>query len=270
MIDIDNPITYPIEIQEWIISHKPYFLTKIPLNSYEHEYEIIHKLYDMHIEEQEFIQNYIQLNKETEFTMWHNARIENKESYFKNGILSFNGDIQQAQDRVSQLLKKFGINAQDRLILLDKIKSYWQRDGNNRTNAVHFFLSKSQIHDPQLMEFSINLGGECVRWGMESINPELYRQEPYKRLWICGTPCSIKFKSKLKDICCYSQEHIVREIAYYFIINCIYNLHYIPSDTGQRIGNVPPEDILYIKEIKNFIEEQEKFEEYQNFYDELK
>ena len=84
MIDIDNPITYPIEIQEWIINHKPYFLTKIPLNSYEHEYEIIHKLYDMHIEEQEFIQNYIQLNKETEFTMWHNARIENKEIYFKN------------------------------------------------------------------------------------------------------------------------------------------------------------------------------------------
>jgi hypothetical protein len=97
MIDIDNLVTYPIDIKEWIITIKPYFLKKISLNSYKHDYEIIHQLHDMRIEEQEFIQNYIQLNRETEFTMWHNARVYSKESYFKNGILSFNGDIQQAQ-----------------------------------------------------------------------------------------------------------------------------------------------------------------------------
>lgn len=168
MIDIDNPVTYPIDIKEWIITMKPYFLKKIPLNSYEHDYEIVHQLYDMRIEEQEFIQKYIQLNRETEFTMWHNARVDSKESYLKNGILSFNGDIQQAQDRISKVLEKAGINIQERLILLDKIKYYWKRDGNTRTNAVHFFLSRSQIHDPQLMEFSANLGGECVRWGLHS------------------------------------------------------------------------------------------------------
>lgn len=270
MIDIDNPVTYPIDIKEWIITMKPYFLKKIPLNSYEHDYEIIHQLNDMRIEEQEFIQNYIQLNRETEFTMWHNARVDSKESYLKNGILSFNGDIQQAQDRISKVLEKAGINIQERLILLDKIKYFWKRDGNTRTNAVHFFLSRSQIHDPQLMEFSTNLGGECVRWGLHSINPKLYRQEPYKRLWICGVPCSIKFKSKLKYLYRSAQEHIVREIAYYFIMDCIYNLSYVPEDTGHRIGNVPAEDILCIEEIQNFIEEQEVFEEYQNFYDELK
>lgn len=83
-------------------------------------------------------------------------------------------------------------------------------------------------------------------------------------------PCSIKFKSKLKYLYRSAQEHIVREIAYYFIMDCIYNLSYVPEDTGHRIGNVPAEDILCIEEIQNFIEEQEVFEEYQNFYDELK
>lgn len=270
MIDLDNPLTYPFDIKEWVINMKSYFLQKIPFNSYEHDYEIIHQLWDMHIEEQPFIQNYIQHNSNTEFTMWHNTRIEKKESYLENGILSFGGDIQQAQERIAKLLERIGINDPDKSILLDKIKYFWKRDGDTRTNAVHFFLSKSQIHDPQLMEFSSNLGGECVRWGMCSISSELYRQEPYKRLWICGTPCSIKFKSKLKDIDLFSQEHIVREIAYYFVMNCIYNLPYIPEDTGHRIGNVPAEDILCIEEIQNFIEEQEVFEEYQNFYDELK
>lgn len=268
MVDLDDFETYPVDIKEWVITKKPYFLNKIPFNSYEYDYEIIHQLWDLHIEEMSYIQEFIQKNTETEFTMWHNTRIDERDSFLKNGILSFDGNFVTAEARTEKLLDKIGLDNKAKLSLIEKIKIYWKRDGDTRTNSVHYFLTKGQIHDPKLMEFASNLGGECIRWGISSISSNLYRQEPYKRLWICGTPCSIKFRSKLKNVSRLSQEHIVREIAYYFIMNEIYQFPYIPEDTGWVIGNVPAEDILEIKEISNFIKEQERFEDYQNFYGE--
>lgn len=82
-----------------------------------------------------------------------------------------------------------------------------------------------------------------------------------------GMPCSIEFKSKLKNIYKYSQENIIREIVYYFVMKEIYDLPHIPKDSEFTLGDVPPSNILRIEEIPNFIEEQEKNDKYLHFYD---
>lgn len=52
----------------------------------------------------------------------------------------------------------------------------------------------------QINVFALNLGGETLRWVLAKIDNELYRKEPYKRLWILDTPSIIKFKVKLCNI----------------------------------------------------------------------
>lgn len=78
MIDLDNISTYPLEIEEWVLKNKKWFLEKIPFDSYNYVYKIIYQLYDLRIEEKCYIQEYIQRNREIEFTMWHNTRIYDK------------------------------------------------------------------------------------------------------------------------------------------------------------------------------------------------
>ena len=47
--------------------------------------------------------------------------------------------------------------------------------------------------------------------------------------------------------------------------NTSYNIEF----TGKTNGPIPPEDIIGIEEIKNFIKIQEKYPDFQHFYEEL-
>lgn len=67
----------------------------------------------------------------------------------------------------------------------------------------------------------------------------------------------------------HSRTLLIVEILKYFIVTTIYKLPYEFDFTGMTIGSVPPENILSIEEIENFIEIHEKYEG-MGFYDELK
>ena len=72
---------------------------------------------------------------------------------------------------------------------------------NNPKQIGTFFIDKSQVYkNDQLNYFAVNLGGEILRWSLKAMDRDLYKEEPYKRLWIMGTPCVITFKVKLDDI----------------------------------------------------------------------
>lgn len=116
--------------------------------------------------------------------------------------------------------------------------------------------------------FATNLGGEIVRWSIENIDKNLHKKEPYKRLWILGKPCIIKFKCKLSQMRERSRTDVIVEILKYFIVTKMYKYPYEFDFTGMTIGSVPSENILSIEEIENFIEIHEKYEV--GFYDELK
>lgn len=50
---------------------------------------------------------------------------------------------------------------------------------------MHFQGDKKTIYkDVNASIFATNLGGEIVRWSIENIDNDLYKKEPYKRLWI--------------------------------------------------------------------------------------
>jgi hypothetical protein len=266
MIDLDDNKTYPQEIKAWVLQMKEYFMKQISTDSYKEDYEVEHKLWDMRIEEMEFVQDYLEANKETEVAVWHNTRILNEDEFREEGIRTFGGDIEYAKERVKKVIEPLLLSTEKQEELIKSIMPLWERDKESRTKAVHFFYSMKQIHNPQLMEFASNLGGECVRWGLESIDAKMYRQEPYKRLWIWGRPCSVKFKVIFDNIDRRSREHIVRGIIIYYVMTEIYGLGNTIEDTGATICDIAPKDIIRIDQISNFELEQGRFEAYQNFY----
>lgn len=266
MIDFDMTDTYPEEIRQWVIEKKNYFLSKVPYGSYEFDYEIEHVLCDIWFDDFPDIKKFISDNQETEFTAWHNARVYDKESYLNNGIQSFGGDIEEARRRESEILDIIGLGQVEKKQLLDKMEVYWKRDKETRTNRVHFYLSDVQKNDAQLLEFASNLGGEILRWSLSAIDETLYRKEPYKKLWLLGKPCRIKFKYKLKELPYLEQVQIIKNIIIYFALKEVYGFECIPEDTGSKIGNVSPNNILKIDEVPDFVERLEVYEEYKDFY----
>ena len=99
---------------------------------------------------------------------------------------------------------------------------------------------------------------------------ELYKEEPYKRLWIMGTPSVITFKVKLGDIHEIYLNSLIAEIVKYNITNDLFGFNYEFEFTGMTVGDVSPQNILSIEEIKDYIQMQEKYSDYKGFYDELK
>lgn len=142
-------------------------------------------------------------------------------------------------------------------------------------NTVNLFLLFQCVNEMTFDYFpdtykasAINLGGEILRWSIEGINKDLYKQEPYKRLWILGKPCIVKFKCKLSEIYENFRVSLIAEIVEYFIVTKMYGFSYEFEFMGMTIGSVPPENIISIEEIENFIEIQGEYED-EGFYSEL-
>ena len=107
-----------------------------------------------------------------------------------------------------------------------------------------------------------------MRWSLEAIDRELYKKEPYKRLWIMGSPSVITFKVKLGDIHEIYRDSLIAEIVKYDITKDLFGFEF--DFTGMTVGAVPAQNILSIEGIKDYIQMQEKYPDYEGFYDELK
>lgn len=264
IIDFDNPNTFPLEIKNWVLENRNYFEKLIPQNS--QIWEISSIIQDAYWELNETVLDFIKENTNTEFCVWHCTRIDNISKYRNEGIIDISKDSDSAKERYALLLTSIGLVQSDISVILEKMQIYWKRDFL-RTDTVHFFYAKEQIENPTINIFAINLGGEILRWALLGIDKKLYKKEPYKRLWIRGTPCIVKFKCKLKDMIKTTQEHSIIEIIKHFVITEIFDLPYKIECTGTRIGFVAPNDILSIEEIDDFVKMQEQFDEYKNFYE---
>ena len=85
-----------------------------------------------------------------------------------------------------------------------------------------------------------------------------------------GTPSVITFKVKLGDIHEIYLNSLIAEIVKYNITKDLFGFEYEFEFTGMTVGDVPPQNILRIEEIKDYIQMQEKYPDYEGFYDELK
>ncbi len=271
MIDFDNPGTYPNEIKDWVLSNMNLFMSMIPEGRRTEGWQIAHILDDMRLGEYQFVLDFINVNSDMEFCVWHTTRIEHEEQFWKNGIVVISNDTNLIMNRYKALLLRIGLKEIEIAPIFKKMEYYWHRDTKTRIEMVHFFFPRTYIKDPRLNIFAINLGGEILRWALRDIDPELYKTEPYKRLWIWGKPCIIKFKCKLKDMNkVLTQKNVIVEIVKYFVITELFKLTYDMNCDGKRIGSVAPEDILAIELIENYIKMQEEFDEFNGFYEELK
>lgn len=271
MIDFDNSATFPHEIREWVLERKEYFYSLFDKRNFLKWRELEFELCELRLWEQSFIQQFIEKNMNMDVAVWHTTRIEDKESYEKNGIITMEGRGSKAEDNLICLFQRIGMSEKQIREIFEHIYFLWDRDKNTRIHNVHFFVNREFVYNNNQMNvFALNLGGECVRWAIKKIDKELYKTEPYKRLWIKGTPSIIKFKCKLHEIDRYTRSMLIGEIAKYYVVTELYGFPYEFEFTGRKEGKVKPEDIIVIEEIQGFIEMQEKYDDYRNFYDELK
>lgn len=259
VIDFNNPATFPKELipnQEFTEK----ILDKLNENDIE-LWQIKSKLNDFRIGDTDIVRNFIKNNQDTEFILFHCARILDKNDYLKNGIRICGGRDSEEEFRLRSLLKNIGVPSLEIEEIFIQIYKLWDRDGDLRTQSVHFFIEEKEIYkDDQLNYFAINVGGEILRWAMESVDCNLYRKQPYNQLWKIGTPSVIKFKSKLKDIVSFKQQSLAAEIVKYYIIkNSLNQSDYEFSFTGMTKESVPPENIIGIFEIKDYEKMQEKY-----------
>lgn len=263
LIDFDDPRTFPEELRQWDDD----FIHKIqnamnPLHT---------NLRNSDLQNEAIVSNFVKNHPNDEVVVYHCTRILDQNEYWRNGIVTGNGAGSVAEHRIRTLLMDIGVQQAKIDEILQHMYVYWNRDKGARTTAVHFFGCKNRVYvNDQINVFALNLGGETLRWVLAKIDKELYTKEPYKRLWILGTPSVIKFKVKLCNIDPLDRAKLIAEILKYYIMTLFEKTSYSIEFTGKTTGSVPPEDIISIEEIKNFIKIQEKYPEFQGFYNELK
>lgn len=271
MIDFDNPNTFPKELKNWGTEFEKMILRRVNMDNIEEWWQIEHQLQDIRIGESKLVKDFVKENMDTEIAVCHCTRILDENEYWKHGLVTAGGENSAGEKRLRKLLVDIGLDDDKIEEVFSHVYYLWNRDKQSRTKSVHFFADKSQVYkDDQLNHFAINLGGEILRWSLEAIDRELYKKEPYKRLWIMGTPSVITFKVKLSDIHEIYRNSLIAEIVKYNITKYLFGFDYEFEFTGMTVGDVPPQNILSIEVIKDYIQMQEKYSDYEGFYDELK
>lgn len=271
MIDFDNPNTFPKELKNWGTEFEKMILRRVNTDNIEEWWQIEHQLQDIRIGESKLVTDFVKENMDTEIAVCHCTRILDENEYWKHGLVTAGGENNAGEKRLRKLLVYIGLDNDKIEEVFSHVNYLWNRDKQSRTKSVHFFVDKRQVYkDDQLNHFAINLGGEILRWSLDAIDRELYKEEPYKRLWIKGTPSVITFKVKLGDIHEIYRNSLIAEIVKYNITKDLFGFDYEFEFTGMTVGDVPPQNIINIEEIKDYIQMQEKYPDYKGFYDELK
>ena len=271
MIDFDNPNTFPKELKNWGTEFEKMILRRVNTDNIEEGWQIEHQLQDIRIGESKLVTDFVKENMDTEIAVCHCTRILDENEYWKHGLVTAGGENNAGEKRLRKLLVDIGLNDEKIKEVFSHAYYFWNRDKQSRTKSVYFFIDKSQVYrDDRLNHFAINLGGEILELSLNAIDMELYREEPYKRLWIMGSPSVITFKVKLGDIHEIYRNSLIAEIVKYNITKDLFGFGYEFDFTGMTVGDVPPQNILSIEEIKDYIQMQEKYPDYKGFYDELK
>lgn len=271
MIDFSNPNTFPKELKNWRTDFEKIILRRINTDNIKECWQIKRQLQDIRIDESKLVTDFVAQNMETEIAVCHCTRILDENDYWKYGLVIAGGENNTEEKRLRKLLVDIGLAGDKIEEVFSHVYNLWNRDKEFRTKSVHFFIDKNQVYrDDQLNNFASSLGGEILRWSLEAIDSELYKKEPYKRLWIMGSPSVITFKVKLCDIHETCRNSLIAEIVKYNITKELFGYGYEFDFTGMTVGDVPPKNIISIEEIKDYIQMQEKYPDYHGFYDELK
>ena len=271
LVDFDNPRSFPASLGNWNEKFENMIRNRIKLDNETEWWEIESQLQDIPISEMPIVADFISANPDVEVAVYHVTRLLDKNQILSEGLVTGGGKDSIAEIRIKALLEHIGLDKNKINEIFTNIYDYWERDKDERTKSVHFILEKSIVYkDDKVNGFAENLGGEILRWSLEDYDNDLYKQEPYKRLWIEGTPYIVKFKCRLSDVHEKCRNLMVAEIVKYFIVTKMYGFPYEFGLTGMTYGSVPAENIISIEEIEGFTVMRGKYPDYAEFYDELK
>ena len=271
MIDFDEPHTFPTSLGSWDDSFERMIQDRIILDGVTEGWQIEEQLRDLHIDEMSIVSDFVSKNPDIEVAVCHVTRLLDKNIVLREGLVTGGGRNSVAEKRLKGLLEHIGLDRSKINEIFTHIYRCWDRDKEQRTEAVHFMFDKSQVYKNETANvFAINLGGEILRSSLEEIDRDLYKMEPYKRLWIEGTPFIVKFKCRLSEVHEIYRNAMIAEIVKYYIVTRMYGYSYEFASTGMTYGSIPAENIISIEEIKGFIEMQEIYPDFMGFYDELK
>ena len=242
MIDFDEPHTFPTSLGSWDDSFERMIQDRIILDGVTEGWQIEEQLRDLHIDEMSIVSDFVSKNPDIEVAVCHVTRLLDKNIVLREGLVTGGGRNSVAEKRLKGLLEHIGLDRSKINEIFTHIYRCWDRDKEQRTEAVHFMFDKSQV----------------------------YKMEPYKRLWIEGTPFIVKFKCRLSEVHEIYRNAMIAEIVKYYIVTRMYGYSYEFASTGMTYGSIPAENIISIEEIKGFIEMQEIYPDFMGFYDELK
>ena len=269
VIDFDRPEeTFPDELRNWDSDFENYIKQNINVNDTTEWWDVRQQLWDLNIDRNSIVQNFVASNMDAEIAVCHVTRLLDTNTVFQEGLWAFGGSESLGEKRIRDTLVRIGAKEDCIAEILEHANYYWNRDKESRKESIHFMIDMGHVYrEKTACEFAANLGGEILRWSLEGVDKGLYKQEPYKKLWLEGTPSIVKFKVKLKNILDYCRDNLIAEILNYSIVRKIYDLQYEFDCTGMTTGAVPAEDIISISEIKGFVDIQKKYDEYKDFYE---
>ena len=253
IVDFDNPLSFPKELAMWSTAFEKYILDNVHSEGVIEGWRIESQLSDLIKTDNRIVKEFFDSNCDLEVAVHHCTRIISSEQIMKEGLITGGGIDGIADKRIRDLLSSINVNPEMIERIMSEIYKLWDRDGDQRTQCVHFQLGKAHIiNDIYANGFASNIGGEILDFAIETAGIGLKEKEPYKRLYIMGTPSIVKFKCKLSDIVEDYAYRLIIEIIKYYVVKRLYLLDYEFCYTGMTKGSIPPSDIIEIIEIENY------------------
>lgn len=179
LIDYDDPATFPNCLSEWSHDFEIFIRSKVNLDGILEWWQIEHQLQDLRIQDMPIVRDFVDGNLDIELAVCHCTRILDESAFWHNGLVISGGVNSIEENRIRTLLSLVGFSDDIIDSVLEHAYYYWQRDKEQRTECVHFFVEKRKAYeDDQINNFAINLGGEIVRWSIERMGHDLYKEEP--------------------------------------------------------------------------------------------
>ena len=267
IIDFDDVLSFPDSLSSLNMRFVSDIVGKLDLRDNCNVWEIKKQMQDLHIDEMPIIDDYLKNNMNQKIAVWHASRLMNNDDIWTNGLVTDGGRESSGEKRINSLLEYIGLGEKEIKVIMNAVYYYWYRDKDQRTQSVHFFFDKNLVYnDDRINAFALNLGGEVLRWSLESIGKELFKKYPYKRLWIEGRPSIIKFQCALSNVHPLCRKKVLAEIIMFSLITKHYGLSYDFEFTGMTVNKIPPKDIISIETIKDYVGIQQKYSEYKDFY----
>ena len=242
LIDIENPLTYPTEIQK-LIHH----YIKNQLGQYENIIKERKIEYDGDV--QCAIEEYLlpykapilyeqlsRIMKSHDLICYHATKVLNQQIIFDYGLKT--NDWKEYSCLMKQALISLNVrNIQE--VIQCVYKTYNDKYSINGKPQLCFFSGLKLLRKREFDQFCQNIGGELARWSLEEKMPNIYQL-----LAENGIELIVKFKLSFSDVANHQQESIIYCFICYYAAKYFWSWHYNIEFDGITYKSINKDQIM--------------------------